>query len=158
MTFDGAHARRWNPSGDRERVVEILGLDQVIPAELLARLREGTVGQEPFLVAYPNARRRRGRVQLGSGHVVAARPDLLRELPVFLVHLLPLGLAHPGPHLLLVVNQQHVFHRAPPWVNRAAGGRIDTARQNIYHRTCPRILPTRSNRSTAPTGGGSSRR
>src|SRR5258708_4152648 len=42
--FDGALARRWNPSRDADRLVEVLGLNQVEAAQLLARLRKWAVG------------------------------------------------------------------------------------------------------------------
>jgi hypothetical protein len=49
--FNGARARGGNPCSDGDGFVEIFGLDQVVAPELLARLRERTVGREPFAVA-----------------------------------------------------------------------------------------------------------
>src|SRR6266849_1989475 len=49
--FDCAPATCWNPRGDVDRLVEVLGVDQEEAAELFARLGERTVGHEPFTVA-----------------------------------------------------------------------------------------------------------
>jgi hypothetical protein len=54
--FNGAQARPWNPCGDADRLVEILSVDQVLAAELFARLRERPVSDERFAVAHPDAR------------------------------------------------------------------------------------------------------
>jgi hypothetical protein len=44
------------------RLVELLGVDQELAADLFARLCERPVGDERFTVAYPDAGRRRRRV------------------------------------------------------------------------------------------------
>ena len=44
--------RAGNARRDRKRSVEILGLNQIIAAELLARLRERTVGRQRLAVAH----------------------------------------------------------------------------------------------------------
>ncbi len=49
--LNGARARGGNSCGDGDGFVEIFSLDQVIAAELLARLGERTVSHEPFAVA-----------------------------------------------------------------------------------------------------------
>jgi hypothetical protein len=53
--FDGAQACPWNPCGDADRLVGILGVDQELAAELFVRLRERSVGDERFAVAHPDA-------------------------------------------------------------------------------------------------------
>src|SRR5438034_1339335 len=105
--FDGADTCPWNPCGDADRLVEILGVDQEVAAELFARLRERTIGQQPFAVAHPDAGRRRRWVQRVGGQILPTRVKLLRELRRLPVTLLPLGFAQG---LLVAVNQQHVFH------------------------------------------------
>src|SRR5262244_3737789 len=56
--FYRSDARSWNPSSDADRLVEILGMDQEVTGDLLARLHERTVGHEAFTVADQNDRRR----------------------------------------------------------------------------------------------------
>src|SRR5438105_5025069 len=49
--FDGPEACAWNPSGDVDRLVEIPGVEEEVAAQLFPRLRERTVGHEPFAFA-----------------------------------------------------------------------------------------------------------
>src|SRR5262249_17768564 len=57
--LDAAVARARDAGGDRRRLVEILGVDEVEPAELLARLGEGAVGRDLLAVLDADGRRRR---------------------------------------------------------------------------------------------------
>src|SRR5881296_3450198 len=70
--LDGALARRGNPCGDGDGLVEILGIDEEVAAQLFTRLRERTVGHEPFAVAHPNARRHCCWVQRVGGQILSA--------------------------------------------------------------------------------------
>src|SRR5712691_1815265 len=144
--FDRAHARRWNPGGNVNSLVETPGVDQVVAAELLACLRERTVGDEPLAVAHPHAGRRRRRLQLGTGKILTSRPDLLAELPVFAVNLLPLRLAQLPPRLLVVVNQQHVLHvcASVSESNGDAPDRQPCKKESTIARAPPRRRPVRS--------------
>src|SRR5437016_7941731 len=110
--FDGARTGQRNSCGDGDGFVEILDVDEHVAAELLAGLRERTVGHEPFAVAHPDAGRRRRRVQRRAAQILPARRQLLRELHALPIDLLPLGHAEPVPGLLVAANQQHVFHGA----------------------------------------------
>src|SRR2546426_2013248 len=105
--LDGTLARRGNPCGDGDSLVEILGLDEEVAAQLFARLRERTVGHEPFAVAHPNTCRHCCRVQRVRGQILSVEVNLVGELRGLRVTLLPLGLAQ---RLLVMVNQQHIFH------------------------------------------------
>src|SRR6266487_3985068 len=64
--FNRSDTRCGNPARDVDRFVEILGVDQEIAADLLASLREGTVGHEPFTVANAYTDRLRGWIQRRS--------------------------------------------------------------------------------------------
>src|SRR5437879_5262581 len=110
--FNGAQgrARGWNAFRDGDGCVQILCLDQVVAPELFASFRKRPVSHESFPIAYPDAGCRRCRVQLSTGHVLTAGFDLFVELHVSIHCLLPFGLAELGPALLVVVNEQHVFH------------------------------------------------
>src|SRR5262245_11982251 len=108
--FDRADARGRDTRGDAYGLVEILGLDQVVAAELLARFREWTVGDKPFAAADLDRSRGRGRMQLRAAHVLTAVLDAFGQLSVILEDLLLFGLAHLSPGFFIVVNQQHVFH------------------------------------------------
>src|SRR5436309_1008548 len=110
--FDGARTGQRNSCGDRNGFVEILDVDEHVAAELLAGLRERTVGHEPLAVAHPDAGRRRRRVQRRAAQILPARRQLLRELHALPIDLLSLGHAEPVPGLLVAANQQHVFHGA----------------------------------------------
>src|SRR5499426_2833386 len=52
--LDGAFARHGNPSGNADRLVEIVCLDKEVAAQLFSRLRERTIGHKPFAVAHPD--------------------------------------------------------------------------------------------------------
>ena len=49
--FDGPVLGGGNPRGDREGVVEVRGINEKIPAKVLARLGERSVGDEAIAVA-----------------------------------------------------------------------------------------------------------
>ena len=108
--LDGADARPGNPTSDADRVVEILGIDQEVAGDLLARFDERTVGDERFAVAHPNDGRGRRRLQRRCVDILPLGVKLVRELHGLLKHLLLLGLAELAEGLFVVVNQQHVFH------------------------------------------------
>ena len=78
--LDGAVAGRWNPRCDRDRLIPVLGLDQVVAAEILPRLRERAIGQHRLTVAHADAGRRRDRVQRAGAQVMPARREILAEL------------------------------------------------------------------------------
>src|SRR5438552_6202132 len=105
--FDGAEACHRNPSRDVDRLIAILGLDQEVPAQLLASFREWTVGHEFLVLTHANADRPRRGVQGGSREIVACRMQVVRELRRLHVTLLPLDIVEG---LLVSVDQQHVFH------------------------------------------------
>src|SRR5438132_14109625 len=69
--FDGALGRGRNALGDADRLVEVLGVDDIEAAELLAGLGEGAVGDERLAFANPDTGRSRDRVQRGGRHVLA---------------------------------------------------------------------------------------
>src|SRR5262249_59152242 len=86
--LDRSDARSWNPSSDADRLVEILGMDQEVTGDLLARLHERAVGHEAFAVADPNDRRRWCRLQRRSTQIFPVGVDLGRLLDRFLKPLL----------------------------------------------------------------------
>src|SRR5262249_18362357 len=55
--FNRTPPRSRDPRGNVHRFVEILRLNQVVPAELLPRFRERTVGHQTFPVSHPDAGR-----------------------------------------------------------------------------------------------------
>src|SRR5271169_5645283 len=62
--FDRAHAHGWDADGEADGLVQIFGFDQIVAAELLLGLREGTIGDQTLAVAQPDGRGFRGCVQL----------------------------------------------------------------------------------------------
>src|SRR5262245_64266448 len=65
--LDGAHAGQRAASREGDRVVKVVDVDEHIPAELLARLRERPVGQQALAVAHANAG--------GRGHWMQRRSE-----------------------------------------------------------------------------------
>src|SRR5436305_5604122 len=82
--LDGAESRAGNPRGDRDRGVEILGIDQIVAAELLAGLRKRAIGGQGLAFADPHGRRGRGRLQPVAGLEIAVLDDGLGERAIFL--------------------------------------------------------------------------
>src|SRR5712671_3271338 len=76
--FDRARARGRDAGGELDRLVEILGLDEVEAAQLLARLREGAVGGDRLAVLDAHGGRGRDRLQRLPADVVPALADALR--------------------------------------------------------------------------------
>src|SRR6266511_3293752 len=55
--LDGAFTRHGDPSGNANRLVEIICLDEEVAAQLFPRLREWAIGHESFAVAHPDTGR-----------------------------------------------------------------------------------------------------
>src|SRR5215510_14478261 len=89
--LNGAFARRGNPAGNADRLVEIVCLDEEVAARLYTRFRERTIGHKPFAVADPNTGRHRCWMQRVGGQVLPTRMNLFSELCGFRVALLSLG-------------------------------------------------------------------
>ena len=94
-------------------VVEVLGVDQVEPGELLLRFGEGAVGQRHLAVADTHGRGRRHSLQGFRGDVTAALPKRLPVGEAFAV-------GHGRQRLLRHVDQAQVFHVA--LFNRVGSG------------------------------------
>src|SRR5207244_6365991 len=125
--LDRAIAAAGDACGDRGRLVEVPGLDQVVAAELLPGLGERPIGGDRLAALDADGGRGRGRLQRGTGLEMAALHDRVGEGPVLTEDLPPLRLAHRGPLLLTVVDQQHVFHGSSSLpCSRTAGSGIDT--------------------------------
>src|SRR3954470_14780551 len=123
-----AQARRRDPRGHLDRGVEVVGLVEVVAAELLLRLRERTVGGEGAAVLDADRRRGRRRLEL----VAAEHAGRVVDRHVLLVHGPLLVLGEPGPGALVAgsLDQQDVLHRFLLVVEfalrRTASARIDT--------------------------------
>src|SRR6266496_5179228 len=110
--LDRARPRGRNAPRDRGRLVQVLRVDDVVAAELLARLREGAVGRQGFAVADPDGRRGRDRLEGVAGQVFPALLDARGEGAVLLVDGALVLLVEGLPVHLTVVNQKHVSHRS----------------------------------------------
>src|SRR5215510_11248134 len=105
-----AHPHRRDARRDRDRLVEVLGLDHVIAAQLFLRLGERAVRADRLSILGPHGRRCAGRLERIAGEEGAAPPDAFGELAKFLENR---GLLLFGPlflHLLFAVEQEHVTH------------------------------------------------
>src|SRR5262249_49751259 len=128
--FDRTFSRHWNPLGDIQRLVEIIGVDEVISPELFSSLCERSVGHESFPVSDANAGRSCRGVQGGGVHILSLRMNFLRKLNRLQVTVLPFGFTQG---LLLEVNEQHISHLClHPKVERR--GLKSTPHQKSYSR------------------------
>jgi hypothetical protein len=101
---------------------KILGVDQVIAAELLFRLGERAVGGRHLAVANAHGGRRLNRLQGFAADVVAGLFDPLGKREVLAHHGVGLVLRHGGPGLLVVVDEAQVAHEFPPgWMDNVVG-------------------------------------
>src|SRR6185295_6623577 len=101
---------------DLRGFIEILGVDQVVAAELLARFGERAVGRLTLAVADTNGRRCLRWMQAISTLVVPALRDALGERHVLAAHRLGVGFAHLRPVRFVAVDQQEVLHGSVPRV------------------------------------------
>ena len=128
--FNSSDPCSGNPGGDVDRLVKILGVDQEIAADLLARFSERTVGHEPFAVANYNAYRRRCWLQWRSIQVLSISVELIRELYGLLQQVLSLVLIQG----LFVMNKQDIFHECALQVDQHLEAAIDHALDVEGHR------------------------
>src|SRR5271166_2850420 len=108
--FDRAVLRPRNPRGNRNRLVEIFRLNQVVAAELLLGFREWPVRHYRLAVAHANRGGRRGLLERIAALVLPALREVLREDHIFLEHLALLGGVHLFSVRFAVVDQKQVFH------------------------------------------------
>src|SRR5258707_961752 len=114
-----SHARGLDGgSAAGERCVEILGFDQVIAAELLARLREWTIRGQGLAVADPHGGRSRCRLQPVAGLEIAALDNGLGECTIFVRHLLARGRVHFGVFGFVGVDHQQILHLFAPFARQ----------------------------------------
>src|SRR2546427_12465852 len=108
--LDAAPLRRRNPRRDLDRVVQILGVDEVEPAQLLLGLGVGAVGGGQLAVADARGRGRLHRLQPLRRDPVAVLLHGLREGAVLGHPRFLLLLGQALPLLLVVVDQAQVPH------------------------------------------------
>src|SRR5581483_1856297 len=89
-------------------VVERGGFDHVVAAELLLRLREGSVDDEPLAAAQPDLLRR--RCEWRAGDERAGLTQLAAELRVHAIDLCDLLRREVGQVAWLAVEQEQVVH------------------------------------------------
>src|SRR6266849_8730674 len=105
--LDSPLAGHGNLGGNADRLVEILGVDEEIAAQLLARLRERTIGHKPLSLPHPNAGRHGCGTQRVGSQVLPVRVKVMRKLRRFSVTVLSLRVSQP---IFVTIDQQHVFH------------------------------------------------
>src|SRR5438309_2051658 len=109
--LDAPEARGREPGRYRASLVDVLGLDEEEPAQLLLRLRERAVGGGQLAPPDPHRRRRLDRRE-GLGHdELAAPPESLIVRQALVGAGLRLALGHRLHLLLDQVDQAHVLHR-----------------------------------------------
>src|SRR5262249_14886313 len=91
-------------------LVEVLGLDHVISAQLFLRLGERAVRGDGLPVLTPHRGRRAGRLEWIDREEGAAPADAFGELAVLLENRGLFRLGPLIPQLLVVVDQEHITH------------------------------------------------
>src|SRR5438876_6153381 len=104
--FSGARSRGRNLPGDLDRLVQVVGFDQVEAAQVLLRLGEGTVGRQRLAVVDPDGCRLREISEIGA----ALRLWVTADRHVLLGHGLLLCLAELLPASFFPVDQECVLH------------------------------------------------
>src|SRR5271156_1293920 len=85
--LDAPVLRTWNFRAYRERLVEVFGFHQIVAAELLTRLGEGTVGDQRLSIAHPDGGCHRNRSQPVSGLELPCLHDRFGEFRILLTQL-----------------------------------------------------------------------
>src|SRR5579872_7338559 len=99
-----------NSRRNANRGVEVLGLDQIIAAELLAGFGKWAIGCEDLAVAHAHGGGRRRRLQSVAGLEMAALDDGLGECTVVRHHLFAIGLARFAEFGFVSIDQQQILH------------------------------------------------
>src|SRR5215472_1857511 len=105
-----AMARAGNPCGDAKRGIEVLGLNQIIAAELLARFRERAVRGHDFSVLDAHGGRCRGWPQAVAGLEVPALDDVFGKDFKLVRHLLARRRIELGVLCLVRIDHQKILH------------------------------------------------
>src|SRR5262245_58834507 len=136
-----ADTDRRDARGDRERLVQILALHQVIPPELLLGLDERAIRDDRLAVPLAHGRAGRARAELHAGAELALLTDGFQQLVVLPHDASPLLLRQPAPPLLVDAAHQPVLHGGVPPSRNSRAGRA---------RATPSGGPPLTARSNAP--------
>src|SRR5438445_11797570 len=110
--LERAVLRAGNARRHLDRVLHVLGVDQVIAPQLLLGLDVGPVGRRDLAVANANAGRGVGGLERVAADVLAGLPDAVAERPILaeaLVHVRP---GSPLPTLLVLLDHALILHNA----------------------------------------------
>ena len=152
--LDGAGASQGHAGRDGDGLVEILDVDQHVAAELLAGLRERTVGHEGFAVAHADAGRRPTTGAGGSRPGTGRAPSAPRRAQGVGIDLLPLGLRLS---LAQAASSRQIssmyFTRPSHRRSNGTADAIDTDRKIIYRGVWPGTPARPSRKCTAREWG-----
>src|ERR1700722_15945142 len=112
--FDRAQPGRRDLRGNGHGIVQILGLNQIVAAELLARLGERTIGRLNLSVSDTNGRRRRRRPQSVRPDELPGFLNVVREGPVLGQQGVHLFVAHLRLVRFRFMDHQQVLHGSLP--------------------------------------------
>src|SRR6185312_5186207 len=105
--LDAAHARRRNLGGQLDRLVEVPGIDEIEPGELLLRLGERAVGHRHPAVTHPHGGR-------GVNGLKGLRREVVTILPQRIAAGLALAVTDAVQVLLVEVDKAQVLHSGLP--------------------------------------------
>src|SRR3981081_4138111 len=123
-----------NTRGNGERCVEILGLDQIVTAELLARSHERTIRGKGLAVTDAHGGGGSGRLQPVAGLEIAALDDGLGERSIFVGHFLARRRVHFGVLGFVSVDHQQILHLFAPfaWQVLPTSSRTGQSQNDIF--------------------------
>jgi RNA polymerase sigma-70 factor, ECF subfamily len=128
--FDRTPLRCRDSRGDSDGFVQIFRVNQVVTAELFPCFREGAVCHQALVVPHLDTGRGGRQMERRGRQIISARLNLARQLRGLHVAVLSLLLGYGV--LFIRINEQHVSHRVPPFLNRMARVAIDTSTESFY--------------------------
>src|SRR5262245_11173098 len=103
--LDGPHPGQGPAGGEGDGLVQVRDVDEHVAAQVLARLGEGPVRQHPLAFPDPDTGRGRGRVERVACQILPLRRELVGQLLLAPVGLLPFLQAQLLPRFAQI-NQQ----------------------------------------------------
>src|ERR1700733_1382088 len=108
--LDWPESGTWDFGGNRYGLVEVLGFDQVVAAELLLGFGEGAIRDNSLAVTHAYRRGAGDILEAVAAEILAACRELLSELAELLHQGAGLRRGNVPPIRFLTVNQKQILH------------------------------------------------